>query len=130
MYGHIALLSLAGLVAISAGMIVLGWNLVDNFALAQDAYYIQRLPGTLWTLCVIGIQLYVCFHISQRLPKPLADGAVFISRRLNTIYLIQWVVIPYSLAVMSAFGLPMLEALEMKKPRTCEVFSMIIRRPT
>ena len=122
MYGHIALLSLAGLVAISAGMIVLGWNLVDNFALAQDAYYIQRLPGTLWTLCVIGIQLYVCFHISQRLPKPLADGAVFISRRLNTIYLIQWVVIPYSLAVMSAFGLPMLEALEMKKPRTVRGF--------
>lgn len=110
MYGHIALLSLAGLVAISAGMIVLGWNLVDNFALARDAYYIQRLPGTLWTLCVIGLQLFVCFHISQMLSKPLADGVVFISRRLNTIYLIQWVVIPYSIVVMSAFGLPMVPA--------------------
>ena len=110
MYGRIALLSVAGLVAISAAMKHMGWNVVDTFALAREAYYIQHLPGTLWTLCVIGLQLFVCFHISRILSKPIADGVGFISRRLNTIYLIQWVVIPYSMVVMSAFGLPMLSA--------------------
>ena len=110
LYDRMALLSVAGLLALSAGMRHMGWNLSDNFALAGDAYYIQHLPGTLWTLCVIGLQLFVCFRISVALSAPLARGAELISRRLNTIYLIQWVIIPYTVAAMSAAGLPALPA--------------------
>ena len=110
MYNRIALLSAAGLLGLSAGMRYMGWNLLDNFALAGEAYYIQHLPQTLWTLCVIGLQLFVCFRISLILSKPFANWAEFISRRLNTIYLIQWVIIPYAVAAMGAAGLPMLPA--------------------
>jgi len=110
MYKRVAVLSAAGLLALSAGMKHMGWSLLDNFALAGDAYYIQHLPQTLWTLCVIGLQLFVCFRISLLLSKPVAAGAEFISRRLNTIYLIQWVIIPYTMAAMVAAGLPMLPA--------------------
>ena len=108
MYNRIAILSAAGVLAFSAGMKYLGWNPVDNFALARDVYYIQHLPGTLWTLCVIGLQLFVCYRISLLLSKPLATGAEFISRRLNTIYLIQWLIIPYTVILMEAAGVPRL----------------------
>ena len=110
MYDRIALLSAAGLLGLSIGMRYMGWNLLDNFALAGEAYYIQHLPQTLWTLCVIGLQLFVCFRISLVLPKSFARGAEYISRRLNTIYLIQWVIIPYAIVAMGAAGLPMLPA--------------------
>ena len=110
MYNRVALLSAAGLLGMSVGMRYMGWNLLDNFALAGEAYYIQHLPQTLWTLCVIGLQLFVCFRISLVLPKSFASWAEFISRRLNTIYLIQWVIIPYAIAAMGAAGLPMLPA--------------------
>ena len=110
MYNRIALLSAAGLAAMSAGMRYMGWNLLDNFALAGDAYYIQHLPQALWTLCVVGLQLFVCYRISLLLPKSLAEGAEFVSRRLNTIYLVQWVIIPYAIVAMVAAGLPMLPA--------------------
>lgn len=110
LYNRAALLSAAGLLAMSAGMKHLGWNLLDNFALAGEAYYIQHLPGTLWTLCVIGLQLAVCFRISLSVPTSVAKGAESISRRLNTIYLVQWVIIPYTVTAMAAAGLPMLPA--------------------
>ncbi len=110
MYNRIAVLSAAGLLAMSAGMRHMGWNLLDNFALAGDAYYIQNLPVTLWTLAVIGLQLFVCHRISLLLPGRLARGAESVSRRLNTIYLIQWVIIPYTILAMGVAGLPMLQA--------------------
>ena len=110
LYDRIALLSAAGLLAMSAGMKYLGWNPVDNFALARDVYYIQHLPGTLWTLSVIGLQLFVCYRISLILTAPLAKGTEFISRRMNTIYLIQWVIIPYTVVLMEAAGAPRLQA--------------------
>lgn len=110
MYNRLAVVSAAGLLAMSAGIRHLGWSPVDIFALAWDAYYIQHLPGTLWTLAVIGLQLFVCYRISLLLPAPLAGGAEFISRKLNTIYLVQWVVIPYTLVAMELAGLPRLQA--------------------
>ena len=110
MYNRIAVLSAAGLLVLSVAMKLMGWNLLDNFALAGDAYYIQNLTQTLWTLCVIGLQLFVCYRISLALSEPLAKGAEFISRKLNTIYLIQWVIIPYAVAALAAAGLPMLSA--------------------
>ena len=109
-YNSIAMVSAAGLLAMSASMKYMGWNLLDNFALAGDAYYIQHLPQTLWTLAVIGLQLFVCYRISLMLPGRMTEAAEFISRRLNTIYLIQWVIIPYAVVAMAAAGLPMLPA--------------------
>ena len=106
MYGRIAVVSAAGLAALTAGMRYMGWNPVNVFALSRDSYYIQHLPGTLWTLFVIGLQLFVCYHISRHLEGALLKGAGFISRHVNTIYLIQWVLIPYSVDA----GVPRLPA--------------------
>ena len=110
MYNRIALVAAAGLLGMSAAMRHLGWSPVDIFALAGDAYYIQHLPGALWTLAVIGLQLFVCYRISLVLSEPLARGAESVSRKLNTVYLVQWVIIPYTLAAMELVGLPRLQA--------------------
>ena len=109
MYNRIAIVSAAGLLGMSAGIRHLGWSPLDVFALAGDAYYIQHLPGTLWTLSVIGLQLFVCYRLSLILSEPLVKGAESVSRKLNTIYLVQWVIIPYTLAAMEFAGLPRLQ---------------------
>lgn len=110
MYGRVCLISAAVLVASSVGMKYLGWNIKDNFALAGDLYYIQHFSGTVWTLSVIGLQLFVCYRISLLLGERVRKATVHISRHLNTIYLIQWVIIPYSLVVMEAAGMPRVPA--------------------
>lgn len=110
MYNRIAIISAAGLLGMSAGIRHLGWSPLDIFALAGDAYYIQHLPGTLWTLSVIGLQLFVCYRLSLIMSEPLVKGAESVSRKLNTIYLVQWVIIPYTLAAMEFAGLPRFQA--------------------
>ena len=105
MYNRLALLSVAGLLAISTGMKLTGWNLLDNFALAGDIYYVQRFSVSLWTLCVIALQLFICYHIHRHLHAPLAVTAEYLSRHLNTIYLIQWVLISYGGIVLHLAGI-------------------------
>lgn len=106
MYNRLALLSAGGLFAASIGMNYLGWNLLDNFALAEDIYYVQHFSGTIWTLCVIGIQLFICYRISRHLKGWLQEKTIFVARHLNAIYLIQWVLVSYGVVVMNLVGLP------------------------
>ena len=106
MYDRIAVMSAAGLAGLTVAMKYMGWDPVNVFALARDSYYIQHLPGTLWTLSVIGLQLFVCYRISMHLHGTLLKGTGFISRHVNTIYLIQWVLIPY----LGVAGVPRLPA--------------------
>ncbi len=110
MYNRVCVVSTAVLLASSVGMKYLGWNLKDNFALAGDLYYIQHFSGTVWTQSIIGIQLFVCYRISLLLGERIKKGTVHVSRHLNTIYLIQWVLIPYCLLAMEAAGAQRLPA--------------------
>ena len=109
-YNRIGIVSVAGLAALTVGMKSVGWNPVNVFALARDSYYIQHFAGTAWTLFVIGIQLYICYRISSHLAGPFLKGTGFISRHVNTIYLIQWVLIPYIIVATEAAGLPRVPA--------------------
>ena len=110
MYGRIGIVSVAGLAALTAGMKYMGWDPVNVFALSRDSYYIQHFAGTVWTMFVVGIQLFICYRISLHLAGSALKLTGFVSRRVNTIYLIQWVLIPYTIVVMEAAGLPRLPA--------------------
>lgn len=106
MYNRLALLSAAGLLALSIGMVCAGRSLLDNFALAEEGYYIQHLSMSLWTLLVIGLQLFICYRIHLGLGGRLRKKTSSVARRLTLIYLIQWVLISYSIVVMDLAGLP------------------------
>lgn len=110
LYNRIAAISACGLLAASAAMKLTGWNLLKNFALAGEVYYIQTFATTVWTLFVVGIQLYICHRFSLRLNGPVLEGTKFISSHLNTIYIIQWVLVSYSVVVLVAADMPMLPA--------------------
>ena len=110
MYGRIALVSTGALLGLSAGMVHMGWDLRNNFVLAGEVYYIQHLPTTAWTLCVIGLQLFLCHRISLLLGDRHLAWTEWVARRLNTIYLIQWILIPYGLLLLTVAGIPQLPA--------------------
>jgi hypothetical protein len=109
-YGRIAVVSAAGLAGLTAAMKYMGWDPVNVFALSRDSYYIQHLPGTLWTLFAVGLHLFVCYRISLHLSGAFLKGTDFTSRHVNTVYLIQWVLIPYIVVAMEAAGQPRLPA--------------------
>ena len=106
MYNRLALGSAALLAGVSLVMVLTGWNLLDNFALADDSYYMQRIPVSLWTLSVIGLQLFICYRISLCLHGWLQRMTGAVARRLNLIYIVQWLIIALSLIVMDIAGLP------------------------
>lgn len=106
MYNRLALGSAAGLVAVSLVMVLTGWNLLDNFALADDIYYVQRFPVSLWTLLVVGLQLFLCYRISLGLHGWLQKKTGAVARRLNVIYIVQWLVIASVSIGMDLAGLP------------------------
>ena len=110
LYNRIGLLSAAGLVAGTVSLKYMGYHPLRIFALADESYYIQHFAGTVWTLFVIGIQLFLCYRISLHLQGRMQQKTEFISRHLNTIYLIQWVLIPYTLLVMEMADLPLVPA--------------------
>lgn len=105
MYRRMAWISAAGLIVVSLGIVLLGGNLLDNFALAWYAYYHQNIGSTLWTLPVIGLQLFFCYFLYQHLHGRVAAMAYLMARHLNTIYLIQWVLIVYGGVAMRLAGL-------------------------
>lgn len=108
MYNRMSLISLAGFVAISASMKLAGRNMLEIFALAYDVFYSPDLLATLWMLSIIGLQMSVCYRISLNLKGGLRDGTIFVSRQLKTIYLVQWVIIAYSVLAIEMSGLPRL----------------------
>ncbi len=110
MYGRIAVVSAAGLAGLTVAMKYMGWDPVNVFALSRDSYYIQHLPGTLWTLFAVGLQLFICYRISLHLSGAFLKATDFTSRHVNTVYLIQWVLIPYIVVAMEAAGQPRLPA--------------------
>lgn len=106
MYGRIAMVSAAVFVALCVGMRHMGWDLRNNFALAGDVYYVQHFPTTVWTLSVIGLQLFLCHRLALVLGERLLAWTEWVARRLNTIYLIQWIIIPYGMLLLAVAGVP------------------------
>ena len=106
MYGRIAMVSAAVFVALCAGMRHMGWDLRNNFALAGDVYYVQHFPTTVWTLSIIGLQLFLCHRLALVLGERLLAWTEWVARRLNTIYLIQWIIIPYGMLLLAVAGVP------------------------
>ena len=106
MYNRLAIVSLAVLFAASVAMKQAGINIMNNFALFHDIYYVQNFSTTVWTLSVIGLQLFVCYRISLLLKGRVADGVVSISKRLKTIYIVQWIIIAYAMFAIEILGAP------------------------
>lgn len=101
-YRKLCLVSIINLFIISIGTKALGYNMTDYFV---DHYFQQNIFSTLWIISIVGIAISVCYLISKFLKGKILNGIKYTSTNLNTIYIIQWLLITYFIALREVIGI-------------------------
>ena len=105
-YKRILLYSAAFFAALTSALIYTGYDIRLIYALYRDSYYHQSLISTLWTTPVILISLTVGYFLFRKTEKSLIGKFIkYCSINLNTIYIIQWLIIAYSVAAGILIGI-------------------------
>ena len=96
---------LAFLVAYSSIIIFSGYDIRRFFALCEDSYYHQSLLSTLWIIPIVIVAICVsCFLVSHFENTLIGSFIRYCSINLNRIYIIQWLLIAYSVAAITVTG--------------------------
>jgi hypothetical protein len=102
-YAKIIIVSSVALIATSIAAVTAGYDLRNYFL---DSYFVQNLFSSLWISSIAGISISVCYFISIVIKEKAANFVKLVSFNLNTIYIAQWLLITYSIAVKELIGLP------------------------
>ncbi|CAH1208459.1 hypothetical protein PAECIP111892_03114 [Paenibacillus auburnensis] len=109
-YKMVLLISSIGLSAISIGTTTVGYSVGRYFTGEGASYYQQNLFSTLWISCILGVSISVYYYISTPVRRKMENIIKYLSSNLNTIYVIQWLLITYTIATKEVIGLGSLPA--------------------
>ena len=99
-YQRTLLIGLLGFVSLSSGLMWYGFDLRSFFALKDEIYYFQSFPTSIWTLCVVITAISICWLLFSKLENTKVGTLFkFFSTNLNTIYIIQWIIITFFLYI-------------------------------
>ena len=105
MYKKVMPVSAAFLVAYSSIIIYSGYDIRCFFALCKDNYYHQSLLSTLWIIPIIIVAICVSYFLVSSFEHTLIGRCIrYCSNNLNRIYIIQWLLIAYSVAAITVTG--------------------------
>ena len=105
-YRRILIVSSVAFAGMTSALVWTGFDLRDFFALADDIYYLQNFLSTLWIILLAFIFISVCYFLLSWLEKKKAGTFIkFCSSNLNTIYIIQWLIIMYAIYVAERLGM-------------------------
>ena len=98
-------LSIVFLTAYTAGLLFFGYDIRSIYALCNDSYYHHNIISTLWILPIIMLALGSSHFLLRNLEiDGLGSFIRYCSVNLNTIYIIQWMLIAYSVAISIVLG--------------------------
>lgn len=98
-YLRILIISIALFVGITAALMYIDYDIRLMYALYDNSYYCQSFLHVLWTLPIILTSIALNYFIFSGIEKSrFAKFVTFCSSKLNTIYIIQWLLIAYTLA--------------------------------
>ena len=109
-YKTVLVISSVGLAGISIGTLFIGYDIRKYFVSAEATYYQQNLFSTLWIACILGVSISAYYFISIFVKRRMLDIVKYISSNLNAIYIIQWLLITYAIAMKEIIGLDSLPA--------------------
>lgn len=92
-------------IAYTAALLYIKYDIRMFYALYDLIYYHQTILSTLWIMPLIILELGACYFLMRKIEE--TRGGTFIrhcSINLNTIYIIQWILIAYTLAFSMLFG--------------------------
>ena len=105
-YRMIMICSAIFLAALTSALLYAGYDVRMIYALCGDSYYHQSLLSTLWITPVILIALAACYLVLGKAEKNRVGKFIrYCSINLNTIYIIQWLIIAYSVAIGILIGI-------------------------
>ncbi len=105
MYVSLIILSLVFFASYTAGLLFIGFPICNIYALCDDSYYHHNIIATLWIVPIIILALGICHLVFGKLERTKVGGLIrYCSVNLNTIYIIQWMIIAYSVAVSILLG--------------------------
>ena len=86
--------------ALNSGLIYAGYDIRLIYSLCGDSYYHQNMISTLWITPVIMAALAVGYLLFGKAEDTRTGILIrYCSINLNTIYIIQWLIIAYSVAI-------------------------------
>ncbi len=104
-YKKLMSVCLAFLIAYSSIIIYSGYDIRCFFALFKDNYYHQSLLSTLWIIPIVIVAICVNYFLVSPLEQTWIGKCIrYCSINLNRIYIIQWLLIAYSVAVITVTG--------------------------
>jgi len=98
--GAIAAVSLA---AVTMGTMATNTNLLSYFM--DTSYYKQNFFSTLWILSIVLLFTGGCFFVSKRIGGKAEALIRSTSAQVNTIYIIQWLLITYFISIRELAGM-------------------------
>lgn len=99
-YRKLMIVSAAFFGAFTSGLLYVGYDIRNIYALCGDIYYRNDIISTLWIMPIILFALGICRYLSAKVEKTKIGGYIrYCSVNLNTIYIIQWIIIAYSVAI-------------------------------
>jgi surface polysaccharide O-acyltransferase-like enzyme len=104
-YRRVLCISVVALISVTVGTLSMGIDVRSYFVSVGDAYYQQSFLSTLWIGSIIGISISLYYYLSCLIKGRLQNTVKHISAKLNTIYIMQWLLITYSIAIKEILGL-------------------------
>lgn len=99
MYKKLMILAGIFFTAYTAGLLFVGRDIRYSYAICDDLYYHNNIISTMWILPIIILAIGTCHFFYSKLEETRCGGFIrYCSVNLNTIYLIQWIIIAYSVA--------------------------------
>ena len=87
-------------VAFTAGLLYIGYDIRNIYVLSNDTYYHHSIIATLCITPIIIFALGTCYLISVKADNTKVGSFIrYCSVNLNTIYIIKWLIIAYSVAI-------------------------------
>ena len=106
MYRKLMICSAVFFAAFTAGLIYIGYDIRNIYALYQDTYYHHSIIATVWITPIVIFALGTCYYIFGKAENTGIGSFIrYCSVNLNTIYIIQWLVIAYSVAISILLGI-------------------------
>lgn len=105
MYSKLMIRSAVFFAAFTAGLLYIGYDIRNIYALFNDTYYHHSIIATLWITPIIISALGTCYFIFGKAGNTKVGSFIrYCSVNLNMIYIIQWLIIAYSAAIRILLG--------------------------
>lgn len=90
----------------TAGLLYAGYDIRNIYALCNDFYYHHTIIAVLWITPIIITFLVGCHNLFCKTESTLIGSFIrYSSVNLNTLYIIQWIIIAYSVAIGILLGI-------------------------